>query len=73
MRTSEIETEDIQLIHMNIRKFSNCCCSLSRLFCTVFGFKKSLHLKLKKSQTLLFGYSCSQVNTNHTKNCKITV
>lgn len=72
MRRSEIEPVDMQLIHKNTQKFSNCCCSPPR-FPTVFSFKKNLHLKLKKPQTLLFGYSSSQVNTKHTKNCKIGV
>lgn len=67
---SEIELVDMQLIHKHTQIFSNCCCSLSGRFPTVFSFKKSLHLSLKKIQILLFGYSTSQVNTKHTKNHK---
>lgn len=54
MRRSEIEPVDMQLIHKNTQKFSNCCCSLPRRFPTVFRFKKNLHLKLKKNPNLAF-------------------
>lgn len=54
MRRSEIEPVDMQLIHKNTKKFSNCCCSLPRRFPTVFSFKKNLHLKLKKKSKLCF-------------------
>lgn len=46
---SEIEPVDMQLIHKNTQKSSNCCCSLSRRFPTIFSFKRSFHLNLKKN------------------------